>query len=116
MNRPLARWHDLDPRAQAVWAASFAVSQAQGSSVDQSLFFAERTVAALRNATIDESASSPEYEAARSGAAISLREFLSWYPVAHKIAFFHRPGYIAADEAASIDAFERYQRGSADFY
>ena len=53
---------------------------------------------------------------ARSGAAISLREFLSWYPVAHKIAFFHRPGYIAADEAASIDAFERYQRGSADFY
>lgn len=112
----LRPWHDMTPRQQAVWAASFATTHARGCALAECLGTAERSVLALRDAEIDEGPLPPESELARANVGIDLDAFIPWYRVAAAAAFGHRPDFKAPTHEQCVAAFDRYQRSRADYF
>lgn len=114
MLTPAIPWHQMTGREQLVWASSYASLAGDPS---KAIRWADQAVRQLRELDIDNGRySGPEYEAARHGPGLTFEEFITWYPVALKIA---KKGVVTPNEiseAACQVAFQTYQRCATDFY
>lgn len=107
-------WRHMTERERHVWGAEF--SRFTGETREAARQ-ADMAVLELRELNPDDNTFlGPEHDAARNCGGLTYGEFRAWYPVALKIA---KRGFMTADEVdetACGQAFETYQRGSADFY
>ena len=107
-------WEQMQDREQLVWAATFAT---QSTSSVIAAEIADEAVKRLRELNIDNRrVREPWEDAARAGFHIDRSDFDPWYRIASLLQQGNAADYREPNEQECAVAYDKFQRGRADFY
>jgi len=111
----LLRWNEMDYREQHVWAAVFA---SQTAPAMKAAAKADEVVKNLRELNIENTPATEIWQvAAKAGAFVEKADFDAWYRVSSLFSKEARSrGYQEPTQRECDEAYEKYDRGRAEFY